>query len=63
MLAKPARLHLPRKVISSPSSRKPRFSPFASITGLDPAVVNSSMLESSAGLGPEMVPVPMRSPG
>jgi hypothetical protein len=63
MVAYPCRQHLPRNVISSPSSKKPRRSRFGSATGFDPALVNSSMLLSSAGLGPEIVPVPMRSPG
>ena len=55
----PRRLQRRRKVISSPSCRKPRFSPVASVTGLVPALVNYSMLLSSAGVGPEIVPVPM----
>jgi hypothetical protein len=55
--------HFPRNVISSPSCRNTRRSPFGSTTGCVPPAVNSSMLLGSAGLGPEMVPVPIKSPG
>jgi len=42
--------------------KKPRRSPFGSMIGRFPAKVNSIKLLSSASVGPEIVPLPIRSP-
>jgi hypothetical protein len=56
MEAKPSRWHRPLKMISSPSAKKLRISPFGIVIGRLPPAVNSSMLLNSSSRGPEIVP-------
>src|SRR3546814_1328542 len=60
---KPPRSHRPKNAISSPSSINSRVSPFGSVIGSLPTVESSKKLARSALVGPDIVPVPMRSPG
>lgn len=60
--AKPSRSQRPRKITSSPWRKKDQLSPFGSAIGRAPAFVSSSILPSSSVVGPEIVPVPSRSP-
>src|SRR6187200_2561218 len=62
ILAQPSRSHQPRKITSSPSSRKDRVSPVGSVIGCVPRQASSRRLPRDSRVGPETVPVAMRSP-
>ena len=50
-------------LISSPSTRKVRVSPVGKVIGWVPPWVISRRLPRLSAAGPEMVPLPRRSPG
>ena len=62
MRGKPGVSQKPRRMISSPSSRKARCSPLGSWIGLAPRWVISRREPCEPGFGPEMVPLARRSP-
>src|SRR5262245_36309888 len=58
----PSRSHQPLKITSSPSSRNARVSPVGSVIGCVPRQASSSRHPRDSRVGPDTVPLAIRSP-
>lgn len=62
MRVQPSRSHQPLKITSSPSSRNARVSPVGSVIGCVPRHASSSRHPRDSRVGPDTVPLAIRSP-